>query len=1003
MRIARRRVAALATFSVALVLSCKDEPTGSGGGVPASMTIVSGDDQDGVVGEELAAPVVVRVLDADDNPVAGQLVNFRVAEGGGSVFAGASITNSDGLAQERWTLGRRTADEQRLEARAVDQSTGQAIVFASFTATPFPGPASTLAKADGDDQAAAAGQNAPEPLVVRALDAFENPVPDVEVSWTVAAGDGTVSPAVGRTDADGRASTTWTLGPRLDAPQRVTATAPTLPAVEFTARASLPGTARIVATPAGEMLGTAGAQLGDSLVAHVLTQGGTPIRGVAVTWTIVEGGGSVNPTMEITDNGGRAAVAWTLGTTAGINRVRASVEGLAPAEWRATGRAGPVARVEVGSGSGQVAAAGSSVSAPLVVVARDEHGNAVGGAEVRWTVSGGGGTVEPAVSTTAANGEATTRWRLGGLLGASQRVTAATGTLPAVEFLATATLPADARLAIVDGDDQSATVGTALAAPLVVRLTTASGSPLVGGTVQWSVLEGAGSFSASSTATDEQGRAATTWTLGTRSGANRARATAGDLGPVSFDATGIADAPASIAVVSGNDQLGRAGRTLEDRLTVVVRDRHGNAVPEAGVSWSTESGGSLAPEAPTTNDAGESRASWTLGGALGIQRASAALATGLSASFSATAVGGVREIARGTWTTCAVTEQSELFCWGSNEAGAFGNGSSDAEKHLSPEPAGGGLRPSTIDLASTACALLDGVAYCWGMNDLGQTGTDGAGAGSCGIACVPTPTPVAGGLRFREISTGRTHTCALTDEGVAYCWGSNRFGQLGDSSRSSASTPRPVRTEMRFSRIRASQDLTCALARDGTAWCWGSAKLGGLGNGARQPIDERCEVRMRGADGEACSTLPVPVSGGRSYTEISTGAWGGCALTSDGAAWCWGDGYGSAPAAIPGGVRFATISHGTFVLCGLDLAGRAFCWGDNRYGALGVGDASLGGASQPTAVAGGLTFSKIESAGHTTCAVSTDGVVYCWGNNMEGQLGDGTLVARDRPVPVLGR
>lgn len=120
-----------AGLAVALFGACAT-PTDSNVG-PLSMSVVSGDGQQAPPGAELPAPLVVRVEDSHGRPVVGQIVNFRVASGGGSVFAGAAISNKNGLAQERWTLG--LGGLQRVEARAIDPATGAPLTFAVFTAT----------------------------------------------------------------------------------------------------------------------------------------------------------------------------------------------------------------------------------------------------------------------------------------------------------------------------------------------------------------------------------------------------------------------------------------------------------------------------------------------------------------------------------------------------------------------------------------------------------------------------------------------------------------------------------------------------------------------------------------------------------------------------------------------------------------------------------------------------------------------------------------------------
>jgi hypothetical protein len=146
--VSRQSLAARFGLAIALlvvIVSCNDPTATPIAGPPAAMLIVSGDSQTATVGTELAAPVVVKVTDTAGLPVTNQIVNFRVVAGGGTVFAGASLTNADGVARERWTLGTVAGADQKLEARAVDPSTGAALVFAEFGATAVPGVTSRLA------------------------------------------------------------------------------------------------------------------------------------------------------------------------------------------------------------------------------------------------------------------------------------------------------------------------------------------------------------------------------------------------------------------------------------------------------------------------------------------------------------------------------------------------------------------------------------------------------------------------------------------------------------------------------------------------------------------------------------------------------------------------------------------------------------------------------------------------------------------------------------------
>jgi hypothetical protein len=133
-----RHFRGLLYLTISLWLGSCGEPTAHG---PISLSVLSGADQRGLPGEELAEPIVVRVTD-DQGPVQGVLINFVVVAGGGQVFAGAALTNSRGEARERWTLG--WVGENVIEARGVDQTTGEAIVYARITAYAVPGPVATL-------------------------------------------------------------------------------------------------------------------------------------------------------------------------------------------------------------------------------------------------------------------------------------------------------------------------------------------------------------------------------------------------------------------------------------------------------------------------------------------------------------------------------------------------------------------------------------------------------------------------------------------------------------------------------------------------------------------------------------------------------------------------------------------------------------------------------------------------------------------------------------------
>jgi hypothetical protein len=203
--------------SLAIWAGCADDratPTSAGkGSFPASMQIAGGDAQAGVVGAELPTPLTVKVVDARGAALVGQVVNFRVVSGGGSVFAGAAVTDAQGRAAERWTLGPRAGEAQSVEVRAVDPVTGAPKVFATFAATARADRAASLEKAAPDSQTAAPGKPVTAPTV-RVRDRFGNPVRGATVTFAIGSGRGQLGETSVASDSDGVASAkSWTLGP----------------------------------------------------------------------------------------------------------------------------------------------------------------------------------------------------------------------------------------------------------------------------------------------------------------------------------------------------------------------------------------------------------------------------------------------------------------------------------------------------------------------------------------------------------------------------------------------------------------------------------------------------------------------------------------------------------------------------------------------------------------------------------------------------------------------
>ena len=301
----------------------------------------------------------------------------------------------------------------------------------------------------------------------------------------------------------------------------------------------------------------------------------------------------------------------------------------------------------------------------------------------------------------------------------------------------------------------------------------------------------------------------------------------------------------------------------------------------------------------------------------------------------------------------------------------------------------------------SSCGLgISGIAVCWGRNDSGQLG-NGTSISST------TPVAVSGGIVFQSVSAGGGYSCGVDSLGAGHCWGENPEGQLGDGSTTSRTSPVAVVGGLVFQAVVPSPaalgNLTDSTATCGDSvmsfavYCWGGNVLGQLGNGAAVP--------------PLFTPTPQAVVGVHNLTGLSGGPFHVCGVTSAGAAYCWGEGFlgngvptlSSTPVAVAGGLLFAQVSSGGDDGCGVPFAplDSVFCWGDNAFGQLGNGTTTPSGTPVPTVPAGGV-FVAVTAAVRHTCALSTTGSVYCWGDNTFGQLGNGTTTSSTTPVLVSG-
>ncbi len=569
-------------------------------------------------------------------------------------------------------------------------------------------------------------------------------------------------------------------------------------------------------------------------------------------------------------------------------------------------------------------------------------------------------------------------------------------------------------LVAVPEDEVEGAVGSEIL--LAVRATGFRGVPMTDALVQWRVDFGEGSLVEDSTQTDAEGLARTSLLLPAEPGEMIVVGVVADtdLPPVRFHVTVLPGVPSEVMAVRGDQQTGPPGGLLAQPLHVRVTDQDGNPVRGVEIRFQVLSGeGMVAPTRTRTDSLGEASARWRLGSAPGTQQVAALApeADDAVVTFAARAGGAPTQPApaQGPPTTVAgqnpTPEEPEV-----------------EEEDPAPEPVTVARRAYSVG-GGYVCVLVGGRPRCRGANDRGQgdagPGTDflavaggvshvcaldGIGRASCWGANEAgqlgdgsrsdraSASQVDSDLRFSSLSAGLSHTCGVGSGGMAACWGRNLNGQLGDGTRDDRTTPRTVAGGVPFRRVSSGWHHTCGLGTDNRAYCWGLNAAGQLGDGSR--LDRLVPTRVAGA-----------------FSVLSAGSAHTCGISGD-QILCWGDnsfgqlGDGTLddrtrPVRVQGlpgpPIRLAA---GAVHTCALIQGGQAFCWGQNLHGQL--GDGTTQNQRTPTAVAGGLEFTSLYAGGALTCGFSASGPEYCWGLNQSGQIGDGTRTNRSTPTQVGG-
>ena len=342
----------------------------------------------------------------------------------------------------------------------------------------------------------------------------------------------------------------------------------------------------------------------------------------------------------------------------------------------------------------------------------------------------------------------------------------------------------------------------------------------------------------------------------------------------------------------------------------------------------------------------------------------------------------VTSVAAGASHSLALRNDGTVRAWGTNESGQLGIG---------PNPFLFGDPVQVLNLTdvtaiaageSHSLALRnDGTVWGWGDNVYGQVGD-----GLPSAVSIKTPVQVPGLSGVTAIAAGRFHSLALRSNGTVWGWGYNQFGQVGNGTAvSPVPLPAMVENLTSVTRIAGGGHFSLALREDGTIWSWGENGAGQLGIGSA---------------GAVPSTRPVRVINLTGMVALSAGLSHGLAVKDDGTAWSWGSNasgelgtgaktsFNATPVPVVGLTGVSAVSAGIVRSLALGAAGSVSTWGSNGYGELGIGAVSV--RSRPTevfnvngavAAAGGDLFSS---------AVKSDGTVWTWGDDTYGQLGNGS-------------
>jgi len=370
--------------------------------------------------------------------------------------------------------------------------------------------------------------------------------------------------------------------------------------------------------------------------------------------------------------------------------------------------------------------------------------------------------------------------------------------------------------------------------------------------------------------------------------------------------------------------------------------------------------------------------------------------------FSADSIYTNTTIAAGTYNGCAILENQSMVCWGDNEYGQLGDGTTTESAVPIYVNVAANETPVEVTVGQvTACALMEsGNIYCWGSGYYGKMG-DGEPWNDDYVNTEMRQVLLPEGQGGQTVSISGGHICTILDNGDVYCWGRGNQGQLGYGGTSNRNIPTKVNLPGQRSAIAISTGtfMTCAITTDGMGYCWGENDEGQLGNGT--------------TNSRWATPAEVLFPSGYTPVSISAGDDFACALMDNRKVMCWGENndgrLGQGPLATDDETTPVWVSMensetahfldiGTKSACMILDSWETKCWGTNEEGQIGQGDTDIAYYSTPTEVNGSYDFVALSINSDTICAITSNAEGYCWGDNEAGQTGSGSIDT-DEPTP----